>query len=136
MLVGPGRVLGNGRFEVLARIGQGGAGVVYEVMDRHSKTHLALKTLRYGGPYELAALKREFRAVQDIAHPNLVRLDELFEEEGAWFFTMELVHGTDWLSFVRKRDDAGHIFDEPRLRATLAQIVEALVALHTTGTIH
>src|ERR1700684_385767 len=100
MDVSTGRQMGGGRFEVLSRIGEGGAGVVYAVKDRQSDSRLALKTVR-GGPEELASLKREFRAVQDITHPNLVRLDELYEDEGVWFFTMELIDGKDWLSYVR-----------------------------------
>ncbi|HEY2512008.1 MAG TPA: AAA family ATPase [Polyangiaceae bacterium] len=135
MQVDVGRVLGRGRFEVLSRLGEGAAGLVFAVRDRQTDAHLALKTVRLEQPSALALLKREFRAVQDVAHPNLVRLDELFEENGAWFFTMELVDGQDWLSYVRPRGAEGS-FDETRLRASLSQIIEALSALHGTGTVH
>lgn len=133
MEVAAGRHIGGGRFEVLARIGEGAAGVVYAVKDRQSDSRLALKTVRRAGPEDLASLKHEFRAVQDITHPNLVRLDELYEDEGLWFFTMELVDGKDWLSYVRPD---GRAPDVPALRATLVQIVEALVALHAKGLVH
>src|SRR5262249_20193922 len=53
----------------------------------------------------LLRFKHEFRTVQDVAHPNLVRLGELIEEAGHWFFTMELVEGTDLLSYVRLAED-------------------------------
>ena len=135
MQVEVGRVLGQGRFEVLSRLGEGGGGVVYEVRDRQSDAHLALKTVRLDQPSALASLKREFRAVQDVAHPNLVRLDELFEDNGAWFFTMELVDGKDWLSYVRPGSLAG-LLDEARLRSSVAQVVEALSVLHAKGTVH
>ena len=135
MQVEVGGVLGQGRFEVLSRLGEGGGGVVYEVRDRQSDAHLALKTVRLDEPSALASLKQEFRAVQDVAHPNLVRLDELFEENGVWFFTMELVEGTDWLSYVRPGFPGG-ILDEGRLRASIAQVVEALSVLHARGTVH
>jgi hypothetical protein len=137
MEIAPGQLVGKGRFEVLSRIGAGGAGLVYEVRDRKSDAHLALKTVRsIYRPDTLVLLKREFRAVQDLAHPNLVRLDELFEENGVWFFTMELVDGTDWLTYVRPHNGSSEGPYESRIRSTLVQIVEALSALHATGTVH
>lgn len=48
--------------------------------------------------------KNEFRILQDIEHPNLVSLGELIEDSGRWFFTMELVDGTDFWSWVRPGD--------------------------------
>ena len=73
MEIAPGQLVGKGRFEVLSRIGAGGAGLVYEVRDRESDAHLALKTVRsIYRPDTLVLLKREFRAVQDLAHPNQI----------------------------------------------------------------
>ena len=130
--VAEGGRVGGGRFEILARIGEGAAGVVYEVKDRQSDSRLALKTVRGAGAEALVSLKREFRAAQDLAHPNLVRLDELFEDAGTWFFTMELVDGKDWLAYVRPEG----ALEVARLRATLGQLVEALGALHAAGMVH
>jgi len=45
--------------------------------------------------------KHEFRALQGLVHPNLVRLGELIEHAGQWFFTMEFVPGVDFLTYVR-----------------------------------
>src|SRR5262249_1584754 len=59
-----------------------------------------LKTLRAFSPQALLRLKREFRALRDLSHPNLVAFDELHEEAGLWFFTMELVEGEDFVSSV------------------------------------
>jgi len=76
-------------------------GVVYAVYDRTRGERLALKTLRHRDPNALFGLKNEFRALQDLQHPNLVTLNELFCERDQWFFTMELVHGVDLISYVR-----------------------------------
>ncbi len=129
-----GQLVGRGRFEVLRPLGRGSGGLVYAVRDRETEGQLALKTVNLaGGADALAALKREFRAVQDLAHPNLVRLDELFEENGVWFFTMELIDGVDWLSYVRKGARVG---DPHRVRASAVQIVDALSVLHAAGILH
>ncbi len=76
-------------------------GVVYEAFDREQQTRVALKTLRRMTPDALFQFKHEFRALQDVEHPNLVRLGELVEEAGQWFFTMELVEGVSFLHRVR-----------------------------------
>ncbi len=89
------------RFDVLRQLGDGGMGVVYEVLDRTTSTRVALKTLKVRDPNLLYYLKREFRALQDIDHPNLVRLGELIEEDGRWYLTMELVEGQAFLDYVR-----------------------------------
>ena len=92
---------GTTRFQVLRLLGQGGVGVVYEALDREQNAHVALKMLRVVSPEALLRFKQEFRVMHDLDHANLVRLGELIEEAGTWFFTMELVKGTDLLSFVR-----------------------------------
>src|SRR5262245_46329173 len=104
-------------------------GVVYEALDQERGEPVALKVLRNVDPIRLARFKREFRALADVEHPNLVRLGELHEEAGTWFFTMELVPGVDFVEWVRYRDvralaeadteDApasGGRYDEVRLR--------------------
>ncbi len=154
------RVLG--RFEVGQRLGAGGMGVVYEAYDREHDMRVALKTLRRVDARSLYRFKKEFRALQDLEHPNLVRLGELFEHERTWFFTMELVEGTDFVSYVcdgaasaGDAPDAGHSaetariasthperkrsttgYHPERLRRALDQLVGGLSALHAAGKVH
>ena len=92
---------GNKRFQILRRVGVGGMGVVYEALDRERNLKVALKTLRNWSQDFFLRFKHEFRALQDIHHPNLVNLGELFEEQGQWFFTMELVDGVELLRWLR-----------------------------------
>src|SRR5262245_20984428 len=81
-------------------------GVVYEAFDRERDAVVALMTLRHVDPQALYRLKHEFRALQDIAHGNLVTLGELIEDGGQWFFTMELVDGVDLRAWVRGEEPA------------------------------
>jgi eukaryotic-like serine/threonine-protein kinase len=92
---------GTPRFRRLGKLGEGGMGVVYEVFDRDRNIRLALKGLQRMSAERLLQFKDEFRTLRDLHHPNLVSLGELIEEQGEWFFTMEVVDGSDFLSYVR-----------------------------------
>jgi serine/threonine protein kinase/tetratricopeptide (TPR) repeat protein len=96
--------VGSRRFRAARRLGAGGMGVVYEALDLERGLRVALKTLRSLDAEAVLRFKNEFRALQDIQHPNLVTLGELVEEDGVWFFTMELVHGPNLLAWVRPHD--------------------------------
>ena len=138
--------LGGGRFEVRGTLGAGGAGVVYRAFDKQLGREVALKLLRHASGRDLYRFKREFRALADIVHPNLVALHELHATGGEWFFTMELVEGVAFIDWVRpgrgtgpartRADILGSACDEARLRAALVQLVDALVGLHRAGKLH
>src|SRR5580692_10613826 len=116
-------------YEILRPIGRGGMGVVYEALDRERQRLVALKTLRHFSPGALYLFKREFRALVDVHHPNLVQLHELVVTGTRHaFFTMELVRGADFLSHVQSAS--------ARLRPALRQLVEGVRALHRAGTLH
>jgi len=122
---------GTERFKLKRELGAGGMGVVYEAFDREKNVSVALKTLRFADGKGLKRFKKEFRALEGLEHPNVVSLGELFEAEGLWFFTMELVEGCDFLSHVHKDG-----VDEARLRASLGQLARGLFALHDRGLVH
>src|SRR5258708_18944049 len=84
---------GTTRFEIMRCLGAGGMGVVYEALDRERNVRVALKTLRAMSADTLLLFKSEFREFQNLQHPNLVSVGELFSDEGEWFFTMELIDG-------------------------------------------
>jgi serine/threonine protein kinase len=153
---------GGGRFEIRRQLGEGGMGIVYEAWDREREAAVALKTLRTSEPHLITRLKREFRALADVQHANLVRLGELFSVDGQWFFTMELLErAQDLLSYVRggvqraldvspsadtldahdrlaaKTTTRPPVrIDEGRLRACLQQVALGLCALHDAGMVH
>jgi serine/threonine protein kinase/tetratricopeptide (TPR) repeat protein len=76
-------------------------GVVYEAHDRETDKVVALKTLTRAEASHISRFKNEFRSLADVSHPNLVSLYEFMADGQYWFFTMELVHGVNFLEYVR-----------------------------------
>ena len=143
------------RFEIISKLGEGEMGVVYEAYDREREVRLALKALRHVDAWSLYRFKREFRALRDLSHPNVVTLYELCSEDNQWFLLMELTAGVDFLAYVRgasrKRMDTplpfamqvpsgrpttGRIESPDKLEKALRQLANALDALHSIGIIH
>lgn len=123
---------GTERFVVRERLGEGGMGVVYRAYDSALESDVALKTLRALDAAGIYRFKREFRALADISHPNLVSLHELVSSDDAWFFTMELVEGVDFTSWVRPNESC----DFRRLREAAIQLAQGVEAMHTLKRYH
>lgn len=90
------------RWEYVRKLGEGGMGMVFLVYDRDLKANVALKRLPEVEASSLLRFKREFRALAQIDHPNLIGLYELVSEGDAWFFTMEYVEGSDFVTHLRR----------------------------------
>jgi len=116
------------RFEIGRALGSGSFGDVYEARDRESGATVALKALKSSRPDWLIRFKREFRLVSDLAHPNVVRLYELFSAQEQWYFTMELVDGIPF-------DD--HLVRAPeQFRSCFRQLASAIQTLHDADCVH
>ncbi|MBX3275696.1 MAG: protein kinase, partial [Sandaracinaceae bacterium] len=83
------------RYELVRALGEGGMGAVQLVHDRERGELVAQKRLRAMTPAALLRFKREFRVIERLLHPGLVRLYELGEDAAGVYFTMEHVEGGD-----------------------------------------
>jgi hypothetical protein len=135
-------------------------GSVYEAFDPERNERVALKRLHAMSPDSLLAFKEEFREFQDLSHPNLVSVRELFCEGDDWYLSMELIEGVNFLRWVRgaplrlvepdsttttwaawpSRPDSGRgragFCDDERLRGALTQMARGLEALYEAGKVH
>lgn len=114
------------RFSDLSPLGHGTYGKVYRAFDEVRHEVVALKTLHHLAPDSLVRFKREFRHLQDLYHPNLVRVHELLEDDG-WHLVMEYIDGASLAQEAVHEHDVAAVF---------SQVVDGLNALHADGHVH
>jgi eukaryotic-like serine/threonine-protein kinase len=134
---------GTSRFRPIRLLGTGGMGSVHLVYDEQLGTEVALKTLNLTSGTDLYRFKREFRALADAKHPNLVTLYELVSEGSLWFFTMEYVPG---MPFDRALAAAvpkpggdiaqGAGADMGIVLRSIQQLCAGVQAMHEAGSVH
>ncbi|MCA9711007.1 MAG: protein kinase, partial [Myxococcales bacterium] len=126
-----------GDYHLDRKLGAGGMGDVFEAHHLETGERVALKTLSSTSATRLYRFKREFRALADISHRNLIRLHELVvPRTGLPFFTMELLDGLPFVEWVRGQTPQGQAPDFERLERGLRQLVEGIHFLHGHDYIH
>ncbi len=86
----------DGRYEVLARLGEGGAGVVYRGRQTHLGRFVAIKVLHQDAASSTEwrrRFQREAIALSVLAHPNVVPVTDFGVDNGVPFLVMELLEG-------------------------------------------
>ncbi|MAO82891.1 MAG: hypothetical protein CMH50_03275 [Myxococcales bacterium] len=89
-----------GTWKVVRRLGAGGMGTVFEVIDA-SGTVRALKLLNVLEEAATRRFLREYRALARLRHPNVVRVYDTGQHDKRPFFTMDLVEGQDFDEWLR-----------------------------------
>jgi serine/threonine protein kinase/Tol biopolymer transport system component len=123
-----------GSYEILARLGAGGMGVVYKARDLKLGRLLALKFPPEGSlatQPARARLLREAQHASALNHPNIATIYDAGEDSGRVYIAMELVEGQP-LSVLVKPEG---LPTETVLRYGL-QISTALAHAHERGVIH
>ncbi|MEM6690400.1 MAG: protein kinase, partial [Planctomycetota bacterium] len=85
-----------GDYRLVRQLGRGGMGLVFEAEHQRHGHRVALKTLPAVDGSTLHAFKQEFRRMAEVNHPHVIGLHVLEEDHGHWFFTMDLIQGTDF----------------------------------------
>jgi serine/threonine protein kinase len=83
-------------YDLGARLGGGGMGVVYQARQPALKRQVALKLMRdaaLAGAEQRARFRVEAEAMARLQHPNIVQIYEVGEHQGQPFFAMELAGG-------------------------------------------
>jgi serine/threonine protein kinase len=142
--IAPGTVVA-GRYEVQNRIGSGGMGVVFRVIDRELNNEIvALKALHAHLAEDekvFARFRNEVLVARSLSHPNIVRIHDIGKtESGSPYISMEYVDGYSLDDRIAGRLSASGVaqarLDFKELVKVLFQVAIALGYAHAKEIIH
>ena len=124
-----------GPYQVRQLIGGGGFANVYRAIHSQTGERVALKIMLphiAQNPQFVRRFKREARALQALAHPNIVRLCEFGRDGQIYYLAMEYLEGPD-LSHLLSTQKQLSVQDAV---SVTIQVAQALYAANRRGLIH
>ena len=152
----PNTTLQGGKYRIERVLGQGGFGITYLAVQTSLNRYVAIKELFMGGegqaindrrgnmvivtnPVNQASFyqqkekfKKEALRLANLSHPNLVKVHELFEENGTAYFVMDYIDGE---SLRSKLNREGRLSESLVLKY-MQQLLPALETAHRQNIWH
>jgi len=121
-------------YRVVEKIGEGGQGTVYKVIDTTLDRPAAIKVLPpdlTDHPSNLVRFEREAKLASSLDHPNICTIFGLHKVDDIHFMAMQYVEGRNVRDLV-----AGRPLDLRRALWITLQVTSALAAAHARGIVH
>lgn len=100
-----GTIVGD-RYEILEKIGIGGMAEVFKGKDHKLNRYVAVKVLKEEFRENDAFVKKfkeEAQAAARLAHPNIVNVYDVGDENGIYYIVMELVEGITLKNYIERK---------------------------------
>lgn len=130
----PGMILCD-RYEILDVVGAGGMSIVYKARCHRLNRNVAIKVLKPEFSNDknfVTKFKIEAQASAGLAHPNIVNVYDVYDDEGMYFIVMELVDGITLKEYIQQN---GRLSMDKAIDFSI-QIASGLEAAHESHIIH
>ena len=91
-----GQTLGQGRYLVNRKLGEGGMAFVLLALDKNIGVDVVVKMPKpavLADPEFTARFRREIRSMVELTHPHIVKITDVGEQDGMPFYVMDLLTG-------------------------------------------
>ena len=125
----------NGRYEIIRSIGEGGMANVYLGYDTILDRNVAIKILRGDLSNDekfVRRFQREALSASSLAHPNIVEMYDVGEDDNIYYIVMEYVEGKTLKQLLKKR---GSLTLSEAIDIML-QITDGMAHAHNSYIIH
>lgn len=148
----PGSYLSSGAYRIDHVLGRGGFGITYKGKQTALEQTVAIKEFYLGEFTQretttgklmvlsdresdfsrgLSRFEREGKTLANLSHPNVVRVLNLFNDNGTTYLVMEYLSGKTLKAYMKE----GRL-TEDRIRQIMASLVDALAAVHDKSVYH
>jgi serine/threonine protein kinase len=133
-----GKTLQNGKYVIEYELGEGGFGLTYKATNQILNNVIVIKTLNASLQQDsnLVQLIQQFqdeaKRLAKFSHPNIVRVNDFFIEDGLPYIVMDYVPGETLDKIVLPSNPLPEITALDYIR----QIAEALKVVHQNGLLH
>lgn len=125
----------SGRYKIVRTIGGGGMAHVYLARDMILDRDVAIKVLRFdfaGEDEFLRRFQREAQAASSLAHPNIVSIYDVGEEDNIHFIVMEYVDGMTLKEYIQQFSPVPY----EKVIDIMRQMTNAVAFAHQHSIIH
>ena len=123
------------RYEIICKVGTGGMADVYKARDHKLNRLVAVKVLKpefRDDKTFIAKFQKEAQAAAGLAHPNIVNVYDVGEDEGVNFIVMELVEGITLKDYIKKKGK----LSVKEATSIAIQVSLGLEAAHNSNIVH
>lgn len=150
-----GTTLQMGKYRIVRFIASGGFGNTYEVLNVEFEERMAMKEFFMRGVNEReddsvsvsvsnadnkkqfeaqkTKLKKEARRLRKLHNENIVKVHDLFEENGTVYYVMDYIDGESLSKRIKRTDTS---LSEDEVSGILPQLLKALDEVHRNGIWH
>ncbi|MGI9466930.1 MAG: serine/threonine-protein kinase PknK [Rubripirellula sp.] len=118
------------------KLGSGSSGVVFRVFDTKTERRCALKLLKSCSPDELLRNKLGFRRMMPLAHPNLLRVDRIYQLGSYIALSMEEVKGVTFSEAIKEYRQLDPVKAYRQLLSLLRDFATGLDVMHSHELLH
>ena len=146
-------ILQSGKFRIDQQIGAGGFGITYLAEDTGLERSVVIKECfadgycrRRGSQVVVDAdnfadsfrqivgmFIREARSIAMLRHPNIVRVHQVFEENGTAYMVLDLIEGRDLADIIELGDKE---LNPDQIHGLLVKLLDAVALVHDNGLLH
>ncbi|MGO9917929.1 MAG: protein kinase domain-containing protein [Isosphaeraceae bacterium] len=135
-----GLTLAGGRYQITAKLGEGGMGSVYRALDQNIDAEVVIKVPRQAmmeDPDFAGRFTREIRSLVKLSHPHIVKVTDVGTFEGTPFAVMQFLPGGTLDDHRPAGPDRQPLPADPKtVPRWLAAVADALDYVHTQGYVH